>query len=96
MQYLVIFRRRSEEYTDSQFAELVGAEVQQARQLYMDGVIRQIWHRADVAGACLLLEASSQEEVDAALQTLPLVQKNMLEIVISVPLKPYAGFGPNR
>jgi muconolactone delta-isomerase len=96
MQYLILFRRRTEDYTESEFAALVGAEVQQARQLYMDGVIRQIWHRADVPGACLLIEAASQEEVEAALQTLPLVQKNMLEVVINVPLKPYAGFAPNR
>lgn len=96
MQYLVLFRRRTEEYTESQFAALLEAEVQQARQLYVDNVIRQIWHRADVPGACLLIEAASQEEVEAALQTLPLVQKNMLEIVINVPLKPYAGFAPNR
>jgi muconolactone delta-isomerase len=96
MQYLVVFRRRTEEFTDSQFAEFVEAEIQAARKLYMEGVVRQIWHRADVPGACLMLEAASQDEVETAIQTLPLIQKNMLEIVMILPLKPYAGFAPNR
>jgi hypothetical protein len=94
MQYIALMRRRSEAYTEEQFAPLIEAERQQARQLYVDGVVRQIWHRDDKPGACLLLEAASLDEARAKVQTLPLVQADMLELEMLVPLKPYAGFGP--
>jgi muconolactone delta-isomerase len=94
MQFMVLLRRRSESYTDADFAPHAEAERQQARQLYVDSVIRQIWHRGDTGGACMLVEAASHEEVTEKLQTLPLVKADMLEIEKIVPLNPYAGFGP--
>jgi muconolactone delta-isomerase len=95
MQFLTISRRRTERFTEAEFAAHVEAEVAQARVLYAQGFIRQIWHRADIAGACLLVEADSEEQLREALNTLPLVHAGMLEITI-VPLKPYAGFCPPR
>jgi hypothetical protein len=94
MQYLALMRRRTEAYTEEQFAPFIEAERQQARQLYMDGTVRQIWHRDDKPGACLLIEAASPDEARTHVQTLPLVQAEMLELEMLVSLKPYAGFGP--
>jgi muconolactone delta-isomerase len=93
MQFLSISRRRGDRFTEAEFAALVDAEVAQARALYADGFIRQIWHRADIAGACILLEADSLEHARARLHTLPMVRTGMLEVSI-VPLVPYAGFCP--
>jgi muconolactone delta-isomerase len=93
MQFLSLSQRRSDRFTDAEFAALVDAEVAQARVLYADGFIRQIWHRADVGGACILLEAESLEQARARLHTLPMVRTGMLEVSI-VPLAPYAGFCP--
>lgn len=91
MQYLSLSSRRCDQFSDAEFAALVEAEIAQARALYGDGFIRQIWHRGDVPGACILLEADSLDQAKERLQTLPLVRAGMLEVSI-VPLVPYAGF----
>ena len=91
MQFLSISRRRTEQFSDDDFAARVKAEVAQARVLYGEGFIRQIWHRCDIPGACLLLEAENEAQARERLNTLPLVNAGMLEVTI-IPLKPYAGF----
>ena len=93
MQFLAFSRRRTESFTDAEFAARVESEVEQARVLYAQGFVRQIWHRADVAGACLLLEADSEQQARERLNTLPLVQAGMLDVSV-IPLRPYAGFCP--
>jgi muconolactone delta-isomerase len=91
MQFLTISRRRTEKFTDAEFAALREQEFAQARALYGEGFLRQIWMRGDTPGACLLIEAASEEEVREKLHTLPLYRAGMVEFSI-VPLKPYAGF----
>jgi muconolactone delta-isomerase len=93
VQFLTISRRRTDRFADSEFAALVTAEIAQARLLYAQGFIRQLWHRADTAGVCMIIEADSEAHVREGLETLPLARAGMLEISI-VPLKPYSGFGP--
>jgi muconolactone delta-isomerase len=94
MQFIAITRRRTEKFSDEEFAKRIETEAEHARQLYADGVLRQIWHRADVRGAVLMLEANSEAEARGAVEHLPLYQAGMLELFILVPMKPYAGFGP--
>ena len=94
MQFLTISRRRTDRFADGEFAALAEAEVAQARVLYTQGFIRQLWHRGDLAGVCMIIEAESEAHVRDGLETLPLARAGMLEIQI-VPLKPYAGFGPS-
>ena len=95
MQFLIVSRRRNEDFSDADFAALVDAEREQARQLYADGCARQIWLRGDVPGACLLLEADSEEDARQRVNTLPLFGAGMIEFSV-IPLKPYAGFGPRN
>jgi len=45
-------------------------------------------------GAVILWEAGSEDEVRATLASFPLAKAGLLEIVMVVPLQPYAGFGP--
>jgi muconolactone delta-isomerase len=92
MQFLVLSRRRTDQFPDAEFAARVESEFEQARALYADGFVRQIWARADMPGACILLEADSLEQARERLMTLPLYQAEMVEFSL-VPLKPYAGFG---
>lgn len=94
MQFLVLNRRNTEQFTDSDFAPKVGSEVQRVREFYADGFVRQIWHRGDEPGGCLLVEAESEEQVRKTLETLPLVAAGMVEVASVIPLKPFAGFGP--
>ncbi len=91
MQFLVLSRRRTDQFSDAEFARLVPKEGAQARYLYSIGFTRQIWHRGDIPGACQIVEAIDETEVRERLATLPLAIEKMLDFEI-IPLKPYAGF----
>ena len=93
MQILVIIRRRTEAFTEAQFADLLDPEAEVARTMYAEGIIRSAWSRQDVLGACLLLEVASLDEAQAAFGRLPLAAAGMLEAQF-VPLRGYRGFGP--
>jgi len=93
MQFLSISRRRTDKFSDADFAALTDAEFERARALHVEGVLRQIWRRGDIPGACILWEALSESEVQDMIGSLPMFKAGMLEVTI-VPLKPYAGFGP--
>jgi hypothetical protein len=57
MQFLAISRMRTDLFSDADFAPLLEDEAQRAHTLYMEGAVRQIWHRGDERGAGSLLEA---------------------------------------
>jgi len=69
-------------------------ETARVRELYASGLLRQIWKRGDIPGAAILWEAAGEAEVRAALESLPIFEAGMLEILAVVPLEPYPGFGP--
>ena len=94
MQFLSISRRRTEQFTDAQFAALAEAESQRVRTLYSEGLIRQIWRRGDQPGACIVFEADSEATVRELLASFPLGAAGMLEIIAVIPLNPYPGFFP--
>jgi muconolactone delta-isomerase len=96
MQFITLSQRKTDQFSEAEFTPHLEAEAERARTLYADGFIRQIWHRGDVLGACLLIEAESEATARLTLATLPLVAAGMLEIVAVVPLKPYRGFGPTN
>jgi muconolactone delta-isomerase len=94
MQFLALARMRTDLYSDDDFKPLLDDEAEQARTLYMEGTVRQIWYRGDQRGACSILEAESEDAARAAIESLPLVKAGMLELVHLIPLLPYRGFGP--
>ncbi len=97
MQFLTLSRRRTDTFPPEAFTpELATRESQRVRELYAAGVLRQIWRRGDIPGASILWEAPSEAEVRAALDSLPIFQAGMLEILALVPLEPYPGFGPAK
>ena len=96
MQFLSVSRRRTDAFpAEAWTPELVAAEGQRVRELYAAGVVRTIWRRKDMPGAAMILEAASEAEARAALESLPLAQKGMLEIVVFTELEPYPAFGPH-
>jgi muconolactone delta-isomerase len=95
MQFLTISKRVTEDCAEADLTLLAEDEFDRGRTLYLQNFIRQIWHRADTLGACMLVEAESEEEVRKTLSTLPFFQAGILEILV-IPLKPYAGFGPRK
>ena len=82
MQFLSLSRRRIDIFPPEAFTpELVAREGQRVKELYAEGILRQIWKRGDIPGASILWEASSEAEVQAALDSLPISQLGMLEIL---------------
>jgi len=69
-------------------------ETSRVKELYAAGLLRQIWRRGDIPGAAILWEAGNEAEVRAALDSLPINQAGLLEILFLVPLAPYPGFSP--
>jgi muconolactone delta-isomerase len=94
MQFLSISQRR-EGFAEEEYARLAEQESERARELYAAGLIRQIWHRADIPGACLLWEAEGEEQVREVWKTFPFAEAGMTEVTL-VPLKPYGGFRPTK
>jgi muconolactone delta-isomerase len=94
MQFLSISQRRKG-FAESDYANLAEQEMERARELYTEGSIRQIWHRLDMPGACLLWEVNDEEQVREMWATFPFAQARMNEMLL-IPLKPYAGFRPTK
>ena len=93
-QFIAICRRAYGRFAESAFTlELLDAEAEQARVLYAQGAFRAVWGHQAPAGAVVLVEAESRERVDDILATLPLKQRDMLDVEV-LTLGPYRGFGP--
>ncbi|HEY1656053.1 MAG TPA: muconolactone Delta-isomerase family protein [Candidatus Tumulicola sp.] len=94
MQFISISRRLTERFSDEQFGAHIDAERERVRELYRDGIVRSIWSRKDAAGAVMLLECPDAASAQAAVESLPLAKRGMLEVQI-VPLGAYPAFFPN-
>ncbi|HMD21448.1 MAG TPA: muconolactone Delta-isomerase family protein [Alloacidobacterium sp.] len=95
MQFLSLSRRLVDKFPPEAFTpELIAGEAARVREYYASGLIRQVWRRGDTPGASILWEATSKEEVQAAIETFPLFKAGLLEVVALVPLEPYPGFNP--
>lgn len=59
--------------------------------LCREGVIREIYFRADRREAVLMMEANDAEDAGRILSALPLVRENLIAFDV-IPLAPYSGF----
>ncbi len=66
-------------------------EAEAGWKLYKEGVIREMYFRADRPEAILILECSDLKEAEDRLAELPLVEKGLIRFEL-IPLKPYHGF----
>ncbi|WP_354526967.1 muconolactone Delta-isomerase family protein [Nakamurella sp. UYEF19] len=90
---MVLSRRLAESFPPEEFDKIIPAETARVRQLYADGVVRQIWLRGDAAGACFLIEAADLEVAQQTVDELPMARSGLSEFTV-IPLTPYRGFGP--
>jgi muconolactone delta-isomerase len=77
--------------SDEQFAPHLKAEDARTWELYLDGVIRELYFRADRHEAVLVLECPDMDAARAAPDSLPLVREGLITFEI-IPLAPYPGF----
>jgi muconolactone delta-isomerase len=94
MQILAIVRRRTERFSEEQFATVLEPEAQTIRTLYSQGIVRAIWSREDALGAVVMLEAESLDDAREIVSAFPLVEREMAEVQMLIPVKGYRGFGP--
>ena len=71
-------------------ATVLEDEARAAWALYRDGVVRELYFRADRREAVLFLECT-EEQARAALASLPLVRRGYIGFDL-LPLVPYDGF----
>ncbi|WP_321963245.1 hypothetical protein [Paraburkholderia sp. J7] len=78
------------ELTPAQRDEIMPHEVPATLKLYLDGKIEQYWFRQDKPGVVFLMSSGSVDEVKATLDTLPLVEADILafDLLAVGPLAP--------
>ena len=74
------------------FGPMAKAEASRLWELYLEGLVREAFFRADRKSAVLVMEAPTIDEASAALETLPFVREKLIRFRL-IPLAPYAGFG---
>lgn len=73
------------------FTPHLRAEAKRVWELYLAGVLRELYFRQDRDAAVLVLECEDVEEARTVLGTLPLVREGRIAFEL-VPLVPYPGF----
>ena len=74
-----------------QYEPYLTVEAQHVWELYQNGVIRELYFRADRSEAVLMLECANMDEAKEILASLPLVEAGLITFEI-IPLVPYPGF----
>jgi hypothetical protein len=82
-----------------QIMAVMPAEIQATVKLYFDGKIRQWYSRGDGRGVVFLVDAKTEEEARALMETLPLAKEQLMDHVYIpvgplMPLKALMGGGP--
>ena len=74
-----------------QYQPHLKAEAKRVWELYQNGVIRELYFRADHSEAVLILECGDALEARQILSSLPLVEAGLISFEV-IPLVPYPGF----
>ena len=74
-----------------QYEPYLRVEAQHVWELYQNGVIRELYFRADRSEAVLMLECTNMDEAKQILESLPLVKAGLITFEV-IPLVPYPGF----
>ena len=78
---------------------VIPAEVRATVNLYLNGKIREWYSRGDGKGVIVLVEAKSEDEARAIVETLPLAKEQLMDHVYIpvgplMPLRALMGGGP--
>ncbi len=65
--------------TAQQILAVIPAEIRATVKLYLDGKIRQWYSRGDGKGVIFLVEAKTEDEARALMETLPLAKKQLMD-----------------
>jgi hypothetical protein len=79
--------------TREQIMAIIPSEVRETVKLYVAGKIRQWYSRSDGRGAVFLVDAKTEDEARAIMETLPLAKEHLMdhEYIPLGPLMPLMG-----
>jgi hypothetical protein len=79
--------------TRQQIMTVMPSEIRETVKLYLDGKIRQWYSRGDGNGAVFLIDAKTEDEARAVMETLPLSKEHLMdhEYIAVGPLMPLMG-----
>jgi hypothetical protein len=82
--------------TPQQIMAVIPEEIRATVKLYLDGKIRQWYSRGDGKGVIFLVDAKTEEEARALMETLPLAKEHLMdhEYIPVGPLMPLRALNP--
>ena len=86
--------------TVGQIMDVIPAEIRATVMLYLDGKIREWYSRGDGKGVIFLVEAKTEDEARALMETLPLAKEQLMDhqyipVGPLMPLRALIGPGAN-
>jgi hypothetical protein len=87
---VLVIQTAKQGVTPQQVMAVIPAEIRATVKLYLDGKIRQWYSRGDGKGVVFLVEAKTEDEARAIMETLPLAKEQLMdhEYVPVGPLMP--------
>lgn len=87
--------------TPQQVMAVIPSEIRATVNLYLDGTIRQWYSRGDGKGAIFLVDAKTEEDARAIMETLPLAKEQLMDheyipVGPLMPLRALLGAGPQQ
>jgi hypothetical protein len=65
--------------TREQIMAIMPSEIRETVKLYLDGIIRQWYSRSDGRGVVFLIDAKTEDEARAIMETLPLAKEHLMD-----------------
>ena len=87
---VIVIQTAKQGVTPQQIMTVIPAEIRATVKLYLDGKIRQWYSRGDGKGVVFLVDAKTEDEARAIMETLPLAKEQLMdhEYVPVGPLMP--------
>jgi hypothetical protein len=76
---VMVIQTAKQGVTAQQIMAVIPAEIRATVKLYLDGKIRQWYSRGDGKGVIFLVEAKTEDEARALIETLPLAKEQLMD-----------------
>jgi len=76
---VIVIQTPRQGVTPDQIMAVIPAEIRATVKLYLDGKIRQWYSRGDGKGVVFLVDAKSEDEARAIMETLPLAKEHLMD-----------------
>ncbi|HYL97584.1 MAG TPA: hypothetical protein VEZ90_01415 [Blastocatellia bacterium] len=76
---VIVMQTLKQGVTPQQIVAVMEAEIRATVKLYLDGKIRQWYSRGDGKGIIFVVDAKTEDEAGALMETLPLAKEHLLD-----------------